>query len=778
MSTEALLTLAASDIAIPPNGRATLSARVVHRGTQPEQYRLAVRGLDSAWVRFQPPTLTLAPATHGEITIELTAPAGAPTDAALTVELVAASGAVRATAPLHLRVAGVAPAGQPRPAAAATGPAARRPRWLLPASVLALAAALALAVHARAAAIPTAAIHGPAVCADPSAQQVFLSSDNQVTAIMYSTGNPNRARILRTEPATVLPGNFDALLALSGDGARVAYVTADDLMLDNATIWWIDVANPAQRNKLVDVPVGLWVVQPVWSPDKQHLAFLKLNSDKAVQGRTQLELWVANVDGGATKVAALPEGQVDSFYGSRRASLCWAADNRTLVIENAVAAGAALQTSTTGATTSAAFSARAASATPAASGPAAAPFGAPAPLAPATPTPIPAHAPSGAPTNSQAASPTAGARPTGTPTPTPREEQIQIDIKTGATTTPMPQPAQPTPLPGVDRTLLRTDGTPCGVPILSQNDPRWRTAIMQAGGDSIGSYGCALTSTAMLLNYFGQTISPAQLSACLGSAADLLQWWDVDRCTAGHAHFVDEPDFSWPALDAILAAGSPAIVGFRGGPAGMHFVVVTAGRGGGDGSNYAVTDPWDASTDKTMRYFITRGYTPTWIVHFAGDQQACTSRLVTDPSTVDTSPVPPPAPPRAQPGQPAPSPTRTPLPTPVPPPLATMAPAPGHVAETWRTPNATPGSPSPVPTAATTSPPTPTAAPAQATPSASQPTPAVAAPRREAPTPASAGRTSVPPTVAPSAPAITAPRPAPTAAAGPKQATPGSRAGG
>ncbi|MGH2557690.1 MAG: TolB family protein, partial [Thermomicrobiales bacterium] len=42
---------------------------------------------------------------------------------------------------------------------------------------------------------------------------------------------------------------------------------------------------------------------------------------------------------------------------------------------------------------------------------------------------------------------------------------------------------------------------PCELPIFSQNDPRWADAVMQELGDTIGAAGCALTSTAMVLNF-------------------------------------------------------------------------------------------------------------------------------------------------------------------------------------------------------------------------------------------------------------------------------------
>jgi hypothetical protein len=167
---------------------------------------------------------------------------------------------------------------------------------------------------------------------------------------------------------------------------------------------------------------------------------------------------------------------------------------------------------------------------------------------------------------------------------------------------------------------------PCGVPIFSQNDPAWRASIMQNGSDSIGGYGCALTSTAMLLNYYGSALTPAQLNSCLGAGADPIAWKSVPACTKGLISGGDRIDFTWTDLDALLASGRPAIVGMIGGLTGSHFVVVTSG-GGGLAQNYRITDPWDATTYKTLGSYIGAGYKPSWIISYTGPGRNC-ARLI------------------------------------------------------------------------------------------------------------------------------------------------------
>ncbi|HSR25370.1 MAG TPA: hypothetical protein VLW53_17575, partial [Candidatus Eisenbacteria bacterium] len=197
-------------------------------------------------------------------------------------------------------------------------------------------------------------------------------------------------------------------------------------------------------------------------------------------------------------------------------------------------------------------------------------------------------------------------------------------------------PVGPSPLPGGTASAARAQTpappsptasvSPCGVPVLSQNDPSWRNQIMQAGGDPIGGFGCALTSTTMLLNYYGAVLSPSDLNACLGPGADPISWSSAPACTAGRVGGGIRNDFSWDLLDAFLKVGKPVIVGMVRGLTGMHFVVVTRG-GGGEADSYHITDPWDGSTVKTLGSYTNVGYNPRWIVSYDGPGRSC-GRLV------------------------------------------------------------------------------------------------------------------------------------------------------
>src|SRR5689334_15642028 len=97
--------------------------------------------------------------------------------------------------------------------------------------------------------------------AAPSVQASRFSDDRNTPILLSQQGVAQR--ILRTEPASVLPGMFDALLAISRDGHKLAYVTARDEIMDDAHLYAFDVDHPDQRAEVAAVPQGLWPLRPV-----------------------------------------------------------------------------------------------------------------------------------------------------------------------------------------------------------------------------------------------------------------------------------------------------------------------------------------------------------------------------------------------------------------------------------------------------------------------------------------------------------------------------------
>jgi hypothetical protein len=373
-------------------------------------------------------------------------------------------------------------------------------------------------------------------CVNAPDHVASLFSDDENTLIRISNLDYSDLHVLRVEPAATLPGMFDALLALSSDSRRLAYVTASDELMNDARIQYLDVGSPDSVHALVQVPGGLAPVRPAWSPGGDQLAYVTGHPLSAFRP-AGFEVWTVRADGSVPpqKVADLP---LDVFAQGHSASLCFTAGGQIGLLQGVESA-------------------------------------------PGQPGPSPLGSPASA-ARTEAPSPSAGASP--------------------------------------------RNGSPCGVPVLSQNDPSWQSTIMQAGGDSIGGFGCALTSTAMLLNYYGAVLSPTDLNACMGAGADPIQWQSAPACTAGRVQGGLRTDFSWAALDAFLGAGKPVIVGMLRGLTGTHFVVVTQG-GGGVADGYSITDPWDGSTTKTLGTYTNVGYNPQWIVSFDGPGRNC-ARLV------------------------------------------------------------------------------------------------------------------------------------------------------
>jgi hypothetical protein len=367
-------------------------------------------------------------------------------------------------------------------------------------------------------------------CTAGTQLEASLFSDDQTTAIRLSQPDLKTMKVLRTEPAAVLPGMFDALLAVSPDAGKVAYVTARNELMDDAHVYSIDVAHPDQRTELATVPVGLWPVRPVWSPDASRLAYAVADSTSPYT----FKLWVA--DAGTGKTAVRLEYPREDFLPPAQPSLCWTSNSEVTLIGNRGSA---------------------ASGTGSVSG--------------------------------------------GTATGTSSSGSAQSSSGSAA------------PTPG---------GAECALPVMSQNDPRWRQLFMRYAGDSIGGYGCALTSTAMVLNYFGVSTNVSLLNDCMGSNADPLFWGVAPRCSGGLVQGGVLAAFSWDRLDAVLAKGDPEIVGVVRGQTGSHFVVVTSG-GGQVADGYHITDPWDGTTNKTLGYYQARGYNLDWLVTYSGTSHGC-----------------------------------------------------------------------------------------------------------------------------------------------------------
>jgi hypothetical protein len=211
------------------------------------------------------------------------------------------------------------------------------------------------------------------------------------------------------------------------------------------------------------------------------------------------------------------------------------------------------------------------------------------------------------------------------------DDHAVVDLDTGTVSAPLVTPGPAALATAIGATPVATHAAPAAPPCLvkpfAQTDPRWAYHLMLAGHTTIRAWGCALTSTAMLFHYYGVDTDPGRLADCAGDEADPLHWEPVRaRCAAGRvtslARWTDQ--VTWADLEAALAPGRPVIVGLQGGPAGSHFVVVTAGSGD-QAASYHIVDSWDGSTYKTLADYTNprHGYRLRWLIVFDGVPPRC-----------------------------------------------------------------------------------------------------------------------------------------------------------
>jgi hypothetical protein len=135
----------------------------------------------------------------------------------------------------------------------------------------------------------------------------------------------------------------------------------------------------------------------------------------------------------------------------------------------------------------------------------------------------------------------------------------------------------------------------------SQQDPQWKNDILGFGapGDTIGEYGCALTSMAMLLSGHGYPETPKTLNEKMknsgGFQGDFIVWGAIKnihpQITLREQVVCETTDAPLAKIDAALAAGQPVVVRVDSSPAPKlqwHYVLVYARKG----NDYLMLDPY------------------------------------------------------------------------------------------------------------------------------------------------------------------------------------------
>ncbi|MCA0350786.1 MAG: hypothetical protein LCH85_02205 [Chloroflexi bacterium] len=173
------------------------------------------------------------------------------------------------------------------------------------------------------------------------------------------------------------------------------------------------------------------------------------------------------------------------------------------------------------------------------------------------------------------------------------------------------------------------------VPYFWQGDSRWSGVTMQSCGGNIGPVGCALTSLAMLFQYYGVDKNPSTLNSCMGNQACPMVWAGsrLLPCGNNRIQYVAWPAFSYQRLEQELRK-APVILEISHPSRGLHFLVVLGGSGT-DPGNYIVNDPGIKNGARTtlknsLRLF--QGFTPSSMRIYDGTPATTLSPSIDQPA--------------------------------------------------------------------------------------------------------------------------------------------------
>jgi hypothetical protein len=130
------------------------------------------------------------------------------------------------------------------------------------------------------------------------------------------------------------------------------------------------------------------------------------------------------------------------------------------------------------------------------------------------------------------------------------------------------------------------------VPAFAQDDPRWSNVRLGPSSDTLGDEGCAVTSAAMVIAFYGIKTDPLQLNNFLtraGGLSDdgLIEWSRVPAIAPAYLKLSYNGNASYELIDTNLLERNPVIAFIRLPDGGYHFVVIV----GKEGHNYLIRDP-------------------------------------------------------------------------------------------------------------------------------------------------------------------------------------------
>jgi hypothetical protein len=135
-------------------------------------------------------------------------------------------------------------------------------------------------------------------------------------------------------------------------------------------------------------------------------------------------------------------------------------------------------------------------------------------------------------------------------------------------------------------------GVALDVPGFRQADPRWHADPLGDTTDTLGTAGCAVTSAAMVLKWYGVDTDPQRLNAYLTGhqgyeGNGYIIWEKAAELGQGKIWKAYEDLPSYWGIDRQLMEGNPVIVRVHLPGGGTHFVVVAGKRG----FDYLIMDP-------------------------------------------------------------------------------------------------------------------------------------------------------------------------------------------
>lgn len=124
----------------------------------------------------------------------------------------------------------------------------------------------------------------------------------------------------------------------------------------------------------------------------------------------------------------------------------------------------------------------------------------------------------------------------------------------------------------------------------SQRDSRWGNVMIGSSNSSMKSWGCAVTSVAMVFKKHGANVTPKTLARASIFSGDLINWpssWSgVDLKLASS---ISHGNVNWSRIDSEIKKNNPVIVYIKKMSGGGHYVVIHHKDSNG---KYVVHDPY------------------------------------------------------------------------------------------------------------------------------------------------------------------------------------------